>query len=185
MRHIVVDIETLGIKPGCVILEIGAASFVHGQTDDITDTFSVSIDKELSARLPARITVETRSWWIENFPIVYGEVLKDCKKNSLPPKEALEKFNAWIFDSSKDQDIWFWGNGPEFDMSILGYYYDQVKVVENPFNFRRVASIRSLGALLPGVSLGSGIKNERPHRSVHDAVYEARVLQRFINEHIR
>ena len=70
-------------------------------------------------------------------------------------------------------------------MSILGYYYDQVKVVESPFNFRRVASIRSLGALLPGVSLGSGIKNERQHRAVHDAVYEARVLQKFINEHIR
>ena len=186
MRHIVIDIETLGIEPGCVILEIGAASFVHGQTEDVTDTFSIAIDKKKSmVELGAFTESKTKDWWVTRYPITYGKILNDCRKGNLSPEDALEKFSAWIFDSAKDQDIWFWGNGPEFDMSILNWYYSRVSTVNSPFNFRRVASMRSLSALLPNTRLNENISNEYPHRALHDALYEARELQKFINEHIK
>lgn len=114
MVHIMVDIETLGRRPGCKVLSIGAVVF---DKNGLKDTVYVIIDRDNQGTLhedPA-----TLEWWQTQH-----DMLQDLESNNRSQRldTALKQFNDFIAQSKlkyNDPNLCLWGNGPEFDNAIL------------------------------------------------------------------
>lgn len=107
MKHIMIDVETLGVKPGCVIFQIGACVF-DPSSGEASEVFTVDIDPEDAQSEGLTIEAETAKWWL----------LRGGLKTSYPQsfRSALEEFAAWI-TAHKPDLIWAWGM--DFERPIL------------------------------------------------------------------
>lgn len=105
MTKIMVDIETLGSKPGAVILSIGAVLFdpwrplIGDDPDDvIIDRFETIVDIEEEGSSVLTIDRSTVAWWLQATPEMEAarlalDVPKD-QKASL--SGALASFSYWL-----------------------------------------------------------------------------------------
>ena len=62
MRHLMLDLETLGTTPGCVVLSIGAVEF---DLDGIKSEFRAHIDVDSSTALGLKVDARTVMWWLD------------------------------------------------------------------------------------------------------------------------
>lgn len=103
MTDVMIDIETLGVLPGCVILSIGAT---NGK-----DNFSVKIDVEDSVKRGLIIEPRTTIWWMGQSE----EARKLISEKGVDLESALKSF-ASSFDWKNSR---VWCNGASFDFPIL------------------------------------------------------------------
>lgn len=91
------DLETLGTRPGSVITSIGAVKFAAGQ---ITSDFYVRIDMQSSVEAGLVIDPATLLWWLQRSEKARSELLAP----SVPLRSALEAFRVWVGDP--DSEVW-------------------------------------------------------------------------------
>lgn len=108
MKMFMLDIETLGLTPGCVILSIGAVRFDSGKPGD---WFYSRIDLQSSLDAGFRIESDTLMWWFRQ-----GETaLEHGASGGDDVNLALHNFRQFL---GKDK-FELWGNGPSFDNEIV------------------------------------------------------------------
>ena len=138
VTRIMLDIETLGLEPGCVILSIGACRFDHdGPTGE---DWYAEIDIADCRGHGLTVDNETYEWWREQgeWAPVDGET---------PLREALAQLTDWAGDA----DEW-WANSPKFDMAILEAAYDAVGL-DAPWAYHELRDVRTVRALPGAVKL--------------------------------
>jgi len=86
MTHLLTDIETLGTRPGHVVL---SAAFVRF-TDEASCTLNLSVPDQEALGLV--IDPETHAWWGMQPP----EAWQAATANPTPLRQALEYFATWI-----------------------------------------------------------------------------------------
>lgn len=117
MQNIMLDIETLGTKPGCVILSIGAVEF---DDNGLGDEFEVNIDVEDSANFGLVIEPRTVMWWMEQNEAARNKVCTPGEKLLT----ALMNFtHAFDWQNKK-----VWCNGANFDFPILDAAFDTMGI---------------------------------------------------------
>jgi len=133
--QIMLDIETLGTRPGSVITSIGAVKFGQGQ---IWSEFYTRIDMQSAVDAGLVIDPSTLLWWLKQSPAARSELLKP----SIPLAQALQKFSEWV----EDPDAEVWGNGVGFDNVLLAtaYAYLQVKPPWTHWNDRCYRTLKNL-----------------------------------------
>jgi hypothetical protein len=109
MKDIMLDLETLGTKPGGIILSIGAAQFDLKENIQISD----SVEKGFT------ITGETIEWWFKQDDNARLSLFEDPRPTKI--KFALEEFARWLPSNAK-----VWGNGVGFDNMILRKAYEML-----------------------------------------------------------
>lgn len=109
MNNIMIDIETLGTRPGCSILSIGAVEF-----DSVTlgKEFYTNIDPASCAELGLTEDSRTVTWWSEQSEEARAALTSPTPINAT---DALIAF-ASAFDWRGKQ---VWCNGAAFDFPIL------------------------------------------------------------------
>jgi exodeoxyribonuclease VIII len=117
MNDIMVDLETLGQTPGCIILSIGAVQFgPKGLGKEFYAVINVADQKK------AGLTTDpsTIEWW-DKQSVQAREVLAQAnnKKESIPLKTALDTFQLYLQECGNLRNIKIWGNGSDFDNAIL------------------------------------------------------------------
>jgi DNA polymerase III epsilon subunit-like protein len=112
--QVMLDLETLGQRPGSVILAIGAVKFADGE---ITSSFYERVDAESCVALGLRMDVSTVMWWFQQADAARLEVTKPGR----PLADVLRDFSAWL----GDENVEVWGNGAAFDNVILDDAYDK------------------------------------------------------------
>lgn len=120
MNRIMVDLETLGVKPGSVIVSIGAVRF---NENGLEDEFYTRIDVESCVALGLKMDPSTVMWWLQQGDEARGEI---CKKG-IDIYDALLKFDAWAKkrDLADDAEVdEFWGDGAAFDNVLLRGAFD-------------------------------------------------------------
>lgn len=110
MRHLMFDLETLGTKPGCVVLSIGAVQFDNA--GNITGQFHAHIDPVSAVEAGLKIEPETVMWWLDQEKKAQEALLQADKH---PLADAV---NAFI-DTFEWRDMKVWANGASFDFPIL------------------------------------------------------------------
>ena len=192
MKDIMIDIETLDIKPGAVILSIAAVPF-HRKTGDVADSFFEII--EIQSCLDAGLTIngDTLEWWLQQpekaRKYSFGEsgMIKYSLFNVLHKLHDFIKFHE---DADNDGDVRVWGNGSIFDISIIESAYRTV----NPhldfamWNFRKVRDVRTVVDL--GEELGYSLNEfdiEHPfegikHNPIDDAKHQVKMVCWFLNK---
>ena len=162
--HIMIDIETLGIDPGSIILTIGAIKFdpwsdywSKAQTGDMDglDTFYRRIDTESCAEVGMTMHDPTVKWWSEQAPEVTAEAF--AEENRKPLSEVCSDLYRWGANGK-----YFWANGSYFDFPHLEHACRAVGKGHR-WSFWQVMDHRTIINL-------SGVK--APDKLKHHALYD-------------
>lgn len=165
---IMLDMETLGTKPGCKILTIGATTFNVGPVTNQT-RFECAIRVDTQDLLKA--DPNTVDWWAKQSPEARKAAFENV--NAVRLTRALILFSDWI-DSLNCIPV-IWCNGAPFDAPVLEYAYDIYNTTV-PWDFRKVRCYRTLKALFGHLIVEpefTGVK----HNALADAVHQAKYAE--------
>lgn len=165
MAHVMIDIETLGTRPGSVILSLGAQVF-DPMTGELGASFYANVDPESCRALGLTEDASTVKWWAEQSSAARSALEKD--QQVLP--DVLAGFCMWW---AKVGGEFVWGHGANFDVTLMEAAFDAA-MSEAPWKFWNVRCCRTVLALA----------NRRPdrrttevaHNALHDAQAQARAV---------
>ena len=165
MKHVMLDLETLGTTADAVILSIGAVKFDldSNAMDDEGFYASISIDSNLDAR--RRIDEDTLVWWMsqsEQARAVFAE-----------PKQTLDGALGSLADWLGHNKRYVWSNGASFDIPMLEHAYKGYGW-EAPWEFWNSRCVRTYRSL-PGADRVPKPVND--HNALRDAINQARYVQ--------
>lgn len=113
MKNVMLDLETLGTSAGCSILSIGAIYFDQA---GLGQEFYQVISKYSCGQHGLSEDAATLKWWSERTPEA-RQVLEEAElPDAMPLTDALIRFNAFL---KLNTGVKVWGNGADFDNSIL------------------------------------------------------------------
>lgn len=163
-RQVIVDLETLSVRPNGCITSIGAVAFTL--QDGILEEFFINIDPVTCKEAGLHLDKETIAWW-QTQP---KEAQESWQKNPVPLNEALDKFVTFYGKES----IPIWGNGSSFDVTILesALYSQGWQTGKLPWKFWDIYDLRTLTNILGRKLEKTGIN----HNALHDAIAEAKLL---------
>lgn len=154
MRHIMLDLETLGTKPGCVVLSFGAVAF-DPYRGTLGETFYRKIDLETELGAGRKVSAATLKWWLDQSEAAR----KEAFSGTYPAFIVAAEFS----DFWKSQEAEFiWANDPTFDCDVWEAAAGWV-----PWNFRAPRSCRTIFDL-------AGIWPDRSVGVAHNALDDAK-----------
>lgn len=134
MQHVMIDLETLGVKTDAVIISIAAVKFdpVSGMTEE---PFFSAVDIQSCLDIGLRIESGSLRFWL-NQPAEIREV-------SMPEDaKYLEHALDWL-DLYVEGCTQFWAYGPMFDIAKLDYVYE--KMSRRPvWTYRQPRCVRTI-----------------------------------------
>ena len=160
-EHLVIDLETLGTSVDSAILQIGAVGFslFHEETCHFNEVISLQTNL-LSGRT---VNESTLKWHINENNKNFLELL-NCG-NALSLNNALLKFKYFMIEKFNCDEVFVWGNGPDFDNAILADAFSK-NFLSLPWNFRNNRCYRTLKHLCPS-------SGDRKMNKEHDAFKDA------------
>lgn len=170
--EIMIDLETLGTRPDCPVISIGAISF---DKTGIKDRLYVCID--MAEQLDSgkrKASAATIKWWMEQD----GAARKVFKEEAVSVKIALERLSNFVKPLPFTPDCNPWGNGSVFDISILESLYNDYKM-EIPWKFYNIMDLRTFQRFV-----ANGEKVERSsghHNALIDAEEQALFVIKWMN----
>ncbi|WP_313390075.1 3'-5' exoribonuclease domain-containing protein [Leclercia sp.] len=143
--HLMVDLETMGKKPGAPIVSIGAVFFDPSSGKTGAEFYQV-INLESSMSFGARPDATTILWWLKQSPEARSAIVVD---DTVGLVEALEQFLDFLAENAANgsKTVQLWGNGNSFDCSLLEAAFE---LADTPFpiphwNYRDVRTVVELG----------------------------------------
>ena len=163
MNNVMLDIETLGTKPGSVVLSIGAVYF--DPDDGIGAEFYREIALESSQAVGMTIDADTLRWWLAEGK--EGALRSILNGGNDPLLDVLLALTAWFNSSGRGNPakVQVWGCGAGFDQVLVKDAYARVGLPV-PWQFWNERCFRTLKALRPD------IQAERVNN--HNALSDAR-----------
>lgn len=142
--HIMIDIETLSTRMDATILSIGAVRFTADEIKPYTFHRTISIDSNLAVK--RHIDGDTLGWWMKQSEAARAAAFGGVDASHLPA--VLHSFAVWLGGAAgpDNEEVYLWGNGANFDISILQSAYEAIGVPV-PWNFRNVRCLRTIRAL--------------------------------------
>ena len=134
MKHVMVDLETLGLTPGHSILSIGAVAFCP-ETGELGAEFYSVVSRYSCQRRGLREDPGTLGWWSEQSEearTVLTAASDPWTAPTLPA--ALLAFDDYLRSVGPLPEVRLWGNGADFDNPILQAAYAAAGIAY-PCNF--------------------------------------------------
>lgn len=166
-EKIMLDIETLGTRPGDAIIALGAVKFDVDQ--GIYSTFYRTISQESCKEAGLRAQKSTLEFWAKQDDAVRKEAFKgECQL-----KSVLEEFTVWIHP-----DALVYGNGANFDNVLLSVAYRAVGL-DQPWKFWNDRCFRTI----KNMHIRTRIERTTPqHHALEDAKHQAVMLIQMAKE---
>ena len=163
---IMLDLETLSVRPDATILTFGACKFSPYKQHDIVDGiyFRVSVDEQIT--LGRHVDDNTVAWWGEQSADVYDEAFNPEDRISL--EQFTQELNRFIVGCDN-----IWAQGPVFDIVILENLYRQMGI-PCPWQFWQIRDSRTLLSTHgdPRDKNKAGL-----HNALEDCVSQAQAVQ--------
>lgn len=195
----IVDIESLGVKPGCIVTEVGIAVYQKGKVIakdkwvlDAKEGFDAGFttNQDTLAFHAKRIDPSTSparlGCFMNQAPYTSIDILarEFGWSNPIPIGSVLDCINH--FCASLPPDTVYVGNGIDFDRGLLEPYYDLYCIKPfwgHPRNWADLPTIVLLGELIFGVDVKKSVRAGWPtkHEALDDALQEAEMLDLFIH----
>ncbi len=168
--HLMIDLETMGKNPDAPIISIGAI-FFDPQTGDMGPEFSKTIDLETAGGVIDRDTIK---WWLKQSREAQSAIMTD----EIPLDDALLQLREFIDENSGEFFVQVWGNGANFDNTILRRSYERqgIPCPWRYYNDRDVRTIVELGKAMDfDARTAIPFEGER-HNALDDARYQAKYV---------
>ena len=181
MKHVMLDIETLGRKAGCPVLSIGAVVFDPYNPAPSPSAYHIGLHVKLnlfdSLLNGFEVDQETLKWWKEQDPVAQFQAQSDARE----VLSALEDLENFFHQISEDKDeIQVWCQGANFDFPILAEYYDRLKI-PTPWQFWMVRDTRTVYEIC-GFDPKSMARVNIYHNALDDAVHQVKCVQKAIEK---
>lgn len=165
-RDIMVDIETLGTRPGSIILSIGAVAFAPGL--GLECSFHQIINTDSCRVHGLSEDPATVKWWDNQSPEAQRTKIEaERAPNRLP--DTLAAFSEFCGAHASPGVLRLWGNGSDFDNVLIAAAYDACRV-EPPWKFYNSRCYRTLKNLTPAIRLE---RTGTHHNALDDARSQA------------
>lgn len=170
MKHVMLDLETMGTEPGAPVVAIGACRFEMDDDSAITDCFHQAISLQSCMDAGLSPSASTITWWLTNEEITpqARAIFADGAMNLHP---ALGGFATWYYQD----DCEIWGNSAAFDLGVLAAAY-KAAGQRTPWGFWNERCYRTVKNLPKAID----IKLERlgtHHNALDDAISQAHHLR--------
>ena len=163
---VMLDLESLGTRPDCAILTLGAVKFDPYTVDKFGDSLYFRIDVDEQLALGREVQEDTLEWWGRQAEDVREEALGEHDRISL--ESMYRQLNKFLVGVNN-----IWCQGPAFDIVILENIYRQ-KGWPIPWQFWQIRDSRTLF----GVHGDPREKNKAGlHNALEDCVSQAQGVQ--------
>ena len=169
-HHLMIDLETMGKNPDAPIISIGAI-FFDPQTGDMGPEFSKTIDLETAGGVIDRDVIKR---WLKQSREAQSAIMTD----EIPLDDALLQLREFIDENSGEFFVQVWGNGANFDNTILRRSYERqgIPCPWRYYNDRDVRTIVELGKAIDfDARTATPFEGER-HNALDDARYQAKYV---------
>lgn len=177
--YMMIDLETMGLPPDGAIVSIGAC-FFDMEKCEIGPTFLRTINLATAVRDGGTIHPGTVVWWLGQ-----SQPARDAIRFSGEDiRTTLTDFAAFIAEHSRVQDVRPWGNGADFDLTLVNSAYIRAGI-KTPWSPFRVRCFRTVRNLYPQVEYNPDAKGDGAHNALADAIFQARHLFKIKNRYAR
>lgn len=176
MNNLMIDIETLGTKPGCVILSISAVWF-DIETGKTQDVFHQNISTHDSVKQGLKIDVETFMWWMQQSKEAQNKVVELRDLRSL--KNTIIRFSQFIYNNTS-KDVKVWGNSSRFDLGILEAAFNLFDI-ETPWKHYNERDVRTLVSFAPEIKKQTKFEGI-PHYGIDDCKHQIKYCSKIYNK---
>lgn len=186
LKHIMMDLETMGTVPGCAGLSIGCVvmdfdRMVLGEQFYTVVSLPDSLENFLHEE------ENTKAWWDKQSPEA-RQVLEHANGANAPKlRAALEELNDWLRGlGAKPRNTRLYGNGADFDNPILRVMYHAAKVQpfgseEGFFGGRCYRTLKTLDELFgPALAAPKLARSGTYHNALDDAKTQALHLMEIV-----
>jgi hypothetical protein len=164
---IMLDIETLGTRPECVVLTLGAVKFNPYTIDEPGPGLYLRLDADEQIALGREVQEDTLQWWMTQAEDVREEALGEGT-DRVKLEDMYKQLNKFLVGCNN-----IWCQGPAFDMVILENIYRQMGW-PTPWQFWQIRDSRTLF----GVHGDPREKNKAGlHNALEDCVSQAQGVQ--------
>lgn len=173
MKHLMLDIETMGTSPSSPILTIGAV-FFEPSTGELGPQFYQVATLRSEMDNGAVPDADTIMWWMQQSE----QARSALAAKAFPINEVLTNLSNFSLSHAPANFIQVWGNGANFDNVLLrdAFRRAQTQPFWNFWNDRDVRTIVELGR-----QLGFDPKRDMPftgekHNALDDAIHQAKYV---------
>lgn len=161
--HVMVDIETLGQRPGNhVILSIAAVKF-DSKGVHMEDIFHEEVSKESCEKYGMDSDEDTIGWW-DRQEATYTE-----QGRSLG--EVLRRFSDWLPNGR----FYIWSKGPSFDCAFIKEAYMMCdEVGDEPWNFWLERDVRTAEHMFSEENDGASPEPDSLEGTDHDPTFDVK-----------
>lgn len=171
MMDIMLDIETLGLKPGSIVVSVGAVSFDRSTGKMGSEFYSV-IDINDSEQKGLTIEAGTAGWWLNQSEDA-RKVFSDETMRAASSLEAVSaEFQSWGMGQNMPR-AHVWAQG-DMDFQVWGAAMDAVSVVR-PWAFWKQKDTRTAYEIC-GFDAKSVERDGVYHNALDDAKHQVRCL---------
>lgn len=174
ITDVVVDIETLGTRPGDSIVQIAVVGFDRNR-EHYDGELLISVSVPL-AKSEANATADTLAWWF-----LQNEEAKNCllhgnQVSSRVVDGEVQMLAVFMMAAEEEpiKSCKWWGNSHSFDLVLLEAALSKVYKAGKPWDFRKERCYRTLEAETPKCFVRE--RTTATHVAVNDAMYEAECL---------
>lgn len=168
---VMLDLETLGTRPDCVVLTLGAIKFDPFSTAEPGPGIYFRLDIENQLALGRTVDDSTIEWWAQQDPRVREEAMGESGEriDVAKLKYELNKFLVGV--------DYIWAQGPAFDIVILEDLY-RSQGWGFPWHFWQIRDSRTLFGV-HGDPREKG--RDQAHNALMDCYYQAIGVQKIYN----
>lgn len=181
LTHLFFDIETLGTRPGSLILSLACVPFQFETRvpfkQYLKDGLYIKFDPLEQIKSGRIVDRDTVNWWKAQ-----GEEAKKVtmsSKDDVSVDEGFDILKTFIDESDYDpKESYVWSRGCYFDFPIIESLYDSKGVVV-PYNGWKIRDARTFFDVFGGSNRGEyNLINGTPpefvkHNSLHDAALDS------------
>jgi hypothetical protein len=162
-----IDLETLGVEPDCVVMTIGAIKFDPFIDAEPHSGLYLRCDVDEQTAMGRTVDENTLAWWAKQEDAIKDEAFGDHDRVTMDQlTRAINKFCVGL-------DV-LWCQGPLFDYAILQNLYKQVGK-PCPWHYWQIRDSRTLFAMMP--SDPRKAIQESLHNALADCYYQAKCVQ--------
>lgn len=181
MKDVMLDLETLGTRPGSVIISIGAV-FFDPRSGELGKEFHEVIDADSSLYYGFTSDPETIEWWekqSDEAKATYNLALRRDDDLGESIATSLTNFTSWLGEENQLKNVRVWGNGAAFDNALLSAAYHRLGL-NVPWRFTNDRCFRTLKSLFGANGVeptNRGVKHNALEDAKHQARWACEILQ--------
>jgi hypothetical protein len=171
MAHVMIDLETLGTTPDCVVLTLGAVKFNPYDLQDPTDPLYLRINVDEQTEKGRIISTSTMKWWVNQSAEAQAEAFSEDDRVSMD--DVTTQLNRYLVGADK-----IWAQGPLFDIMILENFYKMLNKPA-PWQYWQIRDSRTI------FDLGDDsikTKNTAAHNALADSYCQAVAVQQIYKQ---